>query len=130
MSKIVINFSDIDPATNEVAQFKEEFSCHIGDDQITYVDNNNTNHQIMIGNEELTITSQGEYDVTNHYSIKQTTQLFLKIPQSKEAYVLGINTKILEISKNEEQINIELKYDLFEDTNTISNHHIFMEVIV
>lgn len=128
MSKLTIRFNEMDPQTNEISEVVESFDCVLEDNIIKYQDNNSTNHEITIKDNELLISSNGEYKVTNHYIQNHDTEMSLVLKEGAQAYKLQISTSLLEISNNDQEINIELKYTLFDDEGAISNHHIYMGV--
>lgn len=128
MSKLTIKFSEIDSQTNELKEFTESFECNIQKNIIKYIDANKTQHEIEINEDTLKVSSNGVYEVVNTYNVNEITELELVLKDQNQKYKLGIKTSILEICETNEQINIEIKYSLFDDDDMISNHHIFMEV--
>lgn len=128
MANINITFNETDVETNEKITESEAYVCEVVGNKVLYNDENNTKHEIIIGNEELRINSAGAYEVSNHYIAGANTEWSLDIKDQNVHYMLGIDTDILDIKNSDEKINIELKYALFEDHGVLSKHHIFIEV--
>lgn len=130
MSKIIIKFKELDPETSQIVEYQDNFMCEIENKVISYFDNNNTKHQIFLDPIDLKIVSKGTYGVQNHYNLDKITELVLNMIENEQnqEYKINIQTSVLNILETVENIKIELKYDLIENNEIISNHDILMEV--
>lgn len=131
MSKIIIKFKELDPETSQIVEYQDNFMCEIENKVISYFDNNNTKHQIFLDPIDLKIISKGAYGVKNHYNLDKITELVLNMIENEQnqEYKINIQTSVLNILETVENIKIELKYDLIENNEVISNHDILMEVV-